>query len=75
MAEMLDKIAELGKLAARRQYRKPYLMPPKRRSKHSRLFKLRNKRDRKDVNRALNESTGNVQSPHRYGRKRQKSKT
>lgn len=67
---MLDKIAELGKLAARKHYRKPYLMPPKRRSKHSKLYKMRTKTDRKNVNRALGESTGNVQSPHRYGRKK-----
>lgn len=70
---MLDKIAELGKLAARRRYRRPSLLPPKRRSKHSKLFKMRTKKERKDANNALKESTGNVQSPHRYGRKRSKT--
>ena len=67
---MIDKIAVLGKLAARKIYRKPYLMPPKRRGSQSKLYKVRNKKEKKKAQRALNEQTDNVQSPHRYGRKK-----
>jgi hypothetical protein len=70
---MFDKIAELGKLAAKRHYRKPYLMEPKRRSGQSKLYKVRTRKDKKDARDALHESTGNVQSPHRYGRKKNKT--
>ena len=67
---MLEKIAMLGKLAARK-YRRPVLLPPKkRRGSQSRLFKVRTKKDKKKARNAMDESEGNSQSPHRYGRKK-----
>jgi len=70
---MLDKIAMLGKLAAKKRFRKSYLVPPKRRGGQSKLYKYRTKKDKKDTQRAMKESTGNVQSPYRYGRKKSKA--
>jgi hypothetical protein len=67
---MLDKIAMLGKLAAKKRYSKSYLLPPKRRAGQSKLYKYRTKKEKKEAQRAMKESTGNVQSPHRYGRKK-----
>ena len=67
---MIDKIAVLAKLAAKKRYRKPYLMPPKRRGSQSKLYKVRTKKEKKEAHKALNEQTDNVQSPHRYGRKK-----
>ena len=67
---MLEKIAMLGKLAARK-YRRPVLLPPKkRRGSQSRLFKVRTKKDKKKARNAMDESDGNSQSPPRYGRKK-----
>jgi len=56
---MFDKIAALGKLAAK-----------KRRGSQSRLFKVKTKKDKKDIRDAMDEADGNAQSPHRYGRKK-----
>lgn len=69
---MLDKVAMLGKLAAKKRFRRSYLMAPKRRGGQSKLYKYRTKSEKKDAQRAMKESTGNVQSPHRYGRKKSK---
>jgi hypothetical protein len=68
---MYEKIAWLGKEAARRRHKKyhrPTVLPP-RKSSQSRTFKVKKKKDKKEANKALRESSGNVQSPHRYGRK------
>jgi len=62
----MDKIAVLGKLAAKKGYGKS----SKRKGSQSKLYKVRTKADKKEVHRAMNESTGNAQSPHRYGRKK-----
>jgi len=67
---MLDKIATLGKLAAKKRFSKAYLVAPKRRGAQSKLYKYRTKSEKKEAQRAIKESTGNVQSPHRYGRKK-----
>tara|TARA_Y100000310_G_C20291463_1_gene627408 strand:+ start:369 stop:602 length:234 start_codon:yes stop_codon:yes gene_type:complete len=75
---MYEKIALLGKEAARqsrkKKYHRPTVMPP-RKSSQSRTFKVKKKKDKKDANKALHESSGNVQSPHRYGRKVERKKT
>lgn len=69
---MLDKIAAIGKLAARK-YRRPVLLPPKkRRGSQSRRFKVRTKKEQREAREAMDEADGNVQSPHRYGRKKSK---
>jgi|TARA_R110000824_G_scaffold82768_14_gene207505 hypothetical protein len=67
---MYEKIALLGKAAARRRgrYHRPTLLPP-RKSSNSRTFKVGDKKKKKDAKKALHEPSGNVQSPHRYGRK------
>lgn len=63
---MLGKIAALGKLAARKGCGKA----SKRRGSQSKLYKMSTKADKKEAYRAMSESTGNAQSPHRYGRKK-----
>jgi hypothetical protein len=63
---MLGKIAALGKLAAKKSCGKS----SKRRGSQSKLYKVKTEADKKEVRNAMNESTGNAQSPHRYGRKK-----
>lgn len=70
---MYEKIALLGKLAARKKYHRPSMVPP-RSSSHSRTFKVEDKKEKKRSSKALREASGNVQSPHRYGRKVKKRK-
>jgi len=65
---MYEKIAMLGKLAARKRYHRPAVLPP-RKSSHSRTFKVKDKKEKKRASKALREPSGNVKSPHRYGRK------
>ena len=67
---MIDKIAILGKLAAKKKYSKPRLVPPKRRGSSSKLYKVQTRKEREEARRALNEKTDNVQNPYRYGRKK-----
>ena len=65
---MYEKIAMLGKMAARKRYHRPAALPP-RTSSHSRTFKVKDKKEKKEAHKALQEPSGNVKSPHRYGRK------
>jgi len=63
-----DRITEMAIKAA--AYRSPVLVPPKRTTSHSRTIKVRKKKkDEKESQEELRRSTGNVQPPHRYGRK------
>ena len=63
---MYEKIALLGRVAARKQ---AALDVPPRKSSHSKLFKLNNEESKQDFANALHQATRNVKSPHRYGRK------
>jgi hypothetical protein len=67
---MYEKIALLGKLAAKKKkdYHRPAKLPA-RKSSHSRTFKVKDKKEKKKSEEALREDNGNGQTPHRYGRK------
>jgi len=66
MTNGMDLMEYLGKEAA---YRQSFLKPPKRRTSHSRTYKLRSSKQQKDEKKAKGTAAGNVQPPHRYGRK------
>ena len=63
---MYEKIALLGRVAA--TIRAALDVTP-RKSSHSKLFKVNNEEGRQELGNALHQATGNVKSPHRYGRK------
>ena len=69
MNDGLNFAAWLGKEAA---YRRSYLLPPKKVTSHSRTIKLRTSKDKKESEKTMKSSAGNVQPPHRYGRKTRK---
>jgi hypothetical protein len=62
----------IGQLAKEAAYSQSYVLPPKGKGASSKTIKLKDKKDKEKANKALKASSGNAQSPHRFGRKLKK---